>query len=117
MKLTDLYEEWELDLYEMANLGTRNTGIPNIVIWVGADPKRHAMRIKVSNVANKWSDDNFTIMLPTLDVIGNINKQLITGPILSDIKSWIKLNIQTLIDYEDGKIHITNDFLDRLVQI
>lgn len=116
MRLIDLYE-YHLDLYEMANLTQRYTGIPNIIIWVGSDPKRHAMRIKVSNTPNRWSDDNFTITLPYLDVVGTINKKLITGQVLSDIQSWIKLNIETLLAYEKGEIQDTGDFLERLVQI
>ena len=109
--------EINLDLYEMANLSSRRTGIDNIIIWVGADPKKHAMRIKVSNIPNKWSNNNFTITLPYLDVVGDVNKRLITGNKLKDIKSWIKLNIETLIDYEKGNIHDTDDFLERLVKI
>lgn len=105
------------ELYEMANLFPKRTGIDNIVIWVGADPKRHGLRIKVSNVPNKWApDDNFTITLPHLDVVGNINKQLITGKKLEDIKNWLKLNITTLMNYENSLID-TGDFLDLLVKI
>lgn len=118
MKLGDItFLEQELDLYEMANLTQRWTGIPNVVIWVGSDPSKHAMRVKVSNVPDKWSNDNFTITLPYLDVVGNINKQFITGALLDDIKAWMKLNIQTLIDYENGEIQDTGDFLDKLVKI
>jgi hypothetical protein len=111
-------DEIELDLYEMANLTSRNTGINNIIIWVGGNPERHAMRIKVSNIANKWSSsDSFTITLPYLDVVGKINKQLISSKKLSDIKSWIKLNIETLIEYEKGNIIGTSEFLEKLVKI
>lgn len=118
MKLEDLCEEQWLDLYEMANLSVRYTGIPNIIIWVGADPKRHAMRVKVSNIPNRWdSDDNFTITLPMLDVVGTINKKLITGNVLRDIQLWIKLNIETLLAYEQGEIQDTGDFLDRISPI
>ena len=106
----------EIELYEMANLSGQRTGIDNIMIWVGADPKRHALRIKVSNVANRWSTDNFTITLPELDVIGNVNKALISGNTLQDIKSWIKLNIDVLMDYENSLID-TGDFLTKLVKI
>jgi hypothetical protein len=116
MNISEILEE-SLDLYEMANLTQQDTGIPNIVIWVGADPKRHAMRIKVSNMPNRWSDDNFTITLPMLDVVGNINKQLISGKTLNDIKEWIKLNIEVLLAYEQGNVVGTREFLDMLVKI
>jgi hypothetical protein len=116
VNLQELLDEG-LDLYEMANLTQRDTGIPNLVIWVGGDPERHAMRIKVSNVANRWSPDNFTITIPTLDVVGDINKSLISGRTLEDIRSWIKLNIETLMDYEQGNIIGTSEFLEKLVKI
>lgn len=116
MLLDELFES-SLELYEMANLDVEDTGIPNVIIWVGADPKRHAMRIKVSNIPNKWSDDNFTITLPDLNMVGKINKSLITGEVLENINNWIKLNIETLIGYESGKIQSTREFLSKLVQI
>ena len=101
----------------MANLTYRTTGIENVVIWVGGDPERHAMRIKVSNVANKWSNDNFTITMPQLDVVGKINKSLISGKLLDDITDWIKLNQEVLLQYEKGNIIDTGEFLDKLVKI
>ena len=116
MKINELYDRG-LNLYEMANLTSRDTGIDNVIIWVGSDPEKHAMRIKVSNVPNKWSNDNFTITLPYLDVIGNINKQFISGKKLKNIKEWIKLNIETLLEYEKGNIIGTSEFLEKLVKI
>jgi len=117
MKLNEFKTTDEQDLYEMANLTSRYTGIDRVVIWVGMDYKRHAMRVKVSNVPNKMADDTFIITIPDLDVIGKIDKSFISGKTLNDIKSWLKLNIQTLIDYESGKLVDTGDFLDQLVQI
>lgn len=116
MLLDELFEDHE-ELYEMANIGSDHTGIPNVIIWVGMDYKRHAMRIKVSNEPNRWSNDYFVITLPTLEVIGHINTRFISGKILNDIKDWIKLNIDTLISYERGDIQLTREFLDLLVSL
>jgi hypothetical protein len=50
-------------------------------------------------------------------VVGDINKSLISGRTLEDIRSWIKLNIETLMDYEQGNIIGTSEFLEKLVKI
>jgi len=114
----DIIEEDGLILYEMANLTYRDTGINNIVIWVGGDPEQHGMRVKVSNVPNKWGGgDSFTITIPELNVVGKINKSLISGKVLDDIKNWIKLNIEVLIAFEKGNIISTGEFLEKLVKI
>jgi len=101
---------------EIANLGSRNTGIPDVVIWVGMDPIWHGLRVKVSNSPNRWYNDNFTITIPGLDIVGNV-ASFIRGKTLNDILSWVKLNIETIIDYEKGEIVYTDDFLARLRKI
>lgn len=123
MRIQDTYNRetfetfLEKTLLEMANVGDKYTGIQNVVIWIGMDPKLHYLRVKVSNIPNKWSSDNFTITIPELDVVGKINKSFISRQILDDIKSWIKLNIETIIAYEQGKITYTDEFLSKLVKI
>jgi len=116
MKFNEIINEDQF-LWEMANLTSRSHGIDNIVIWVGGNPDTHYMRIKVSNVPNKYSNNNFTITIPDLQVIGNINKQFISGKILEDIKYWIKLNMETLIDFEKGNIIDTGEFHEKIVKI
>lgn len=118
MNLKELFElSIENDLVEMANLGSKYTGIDKVVIWVGMDPGMHYLRVKVSNTPNKWSTDNFTITIPELEVVSKINKQFINGKMLDDIKNWIKLNIETIMDYEKGEITYTDDFLSKLHKI
>lgn len=107
----------EPTLLEMASVGEKYTGIENVVIWIGMDPKLHYLRVKVSNIPNKWSADNFTITIPELDVVGKINKSLISRQVLENIKSWIKLNIESIIAYEQGEITYTDVFLSKLVKI
>ena len=115
MNLKELFElSLEDTLLEMANVGEKYTGIPKVVIWIGMDPKLHYLRVKISNTPTKWSQDNFTITIPQLDVVGKINKQFITGQMLENIKTWIKLNIQTILAYEKGEITYTDDFLSQL---
>ena len=53
-----LTEEQDDVLHEMANLGSHNHGISDVVIWVGKANKQHGLRIKVSNLKNRWSNDD-----------------------------------------------------------
>ena len=99
-------EEKDDVLHEMANLGSHNHGIQDIVIWVGKANKQHGLRIKISNLKNKWSnDDNFVIKLPDLDY----------DP--SQVARWIKLNQQVLYDFETDKIMYTDQFISQISKV
>jgi len=103
-----------VSLLEMANISPKISGINNVVIWIGKRPDEHWHRIKVSNVANKASDDCFTIKIPGFETIGNINTSLITDDIFEQIKIFVSGNIQTIINYSDGILNskkITEDLL------
>lgn len=112
-------QEWSNDqLYEMANVTSRRHGIENVVIWVGATNKQHGLRIKVSNIPNKMDmNDNFTIMMPSLDYDHTQVANWITSKIMDKIITWIKLNQQLLYDYELGVITDTDDFLNNIVKV
>jgi hypothetical protein len=104
-------------IYEMANLGTDDHGIQNIVIWVGKANKQHGLRIKISNLKNRWSDDNFVIQMPSLDYDPSQVARWITPDIMKQIMSWIKLNQQILYDFETDKIVYTRDFLNQISKV
>ena len=112
-------QEWSNDqLYEMANVTSRRHGIENVVIWVGATNKQHRLRIKVSNIPNKMDmNNNFTIMMPSLDYDHTQVANWITSKIMDKIITWIKLNQQLLYDYELGVITDTDDFLNNIVKV
>jgi hypothetical protein len=112
-------EEWENDLlFEMANLGSHNHGISNVVIWVGKANKRHGLRIKISNIKDRWSnDDNFVIQIPSLDYDHSRVARWITPNIMKQIFLWIKLNQKLLYDYETDKIIYTDDFIRRISKV
>jgi len=117
MKVKELFEKnLEATLLEMANLDSNDTGINRVIIWVGVDPQQHYLRVKVSNVPDKWSNDNFTITLPEMNVVGKVGKW-ITGSTLELIKNWIQLNIEVITAYEQGEIVSTRDFLSRIRKI
>jgi hypothetical protein len=44
----------EDELFEMANVTEETTGIKDVVIWIGPNPKSHGKRVKISNIPNKY---------------------------------------------------------------
>jgi len=113
-----LKEEQDDVLHEMANLGSHNHGIQDVVIWVGKANKQHGLRIKVSNLKNKWSnEDNFVIQLPNLDYDPNRVARWITTDIMKQIMDWIKLNQQVLYDFETDKIMYTDQFISQISKV
>jgi|GEM_PF-5628561 len=113
-----IQEEQDDVLHEMANLGSHNHGIQDVVIWVGKANKQHGLRIKVSNIKNRWSnDDNFVIQLPSLDYDPNQVARWITTDIMKQITYWIRLNQQVLYDFETDKIMYTDQFISQISKV
>jgi len=112
-------EEWQnAQLSEMARVGSNRHGIENVVIWVGESPKTHGLRVKVSNVPNKMRiEDSFTIMMPSLDYDPRQVADWITPKIMKKILQWITLNQKLLVDYEEGKIWDTDEFLKSISKV
>lgn len=103
------------ELYEMANIHSRYHGIQDIVIWVGLANKQHGLRIKVSNVKNKFDQNNcFVIQMPSLDYNPEKVASWIDKNKMKQITEWIKLNQVLLYDYENGVIDDTGLFLDSI---
>jgi hypothetical protein len=119
-KYLDMVQQEEQDdvLHEMANLGSHNHGIQDVVIWVGKSNKQHGLRIKVSNLKNRWSnEDNFVIQLPSLDYDPNQVAGWITPNIMKQIMDWIRLNQQLLYDFETDKIMYTDQFISKISKV
>jgi hypothetical protein len=113
-----LKEEQDDVLHEMANLGSHNHGIQDVVIWVGKANKQHGLRIKVSNLKNRWSnDDNFVIQLPSLDYDPSQVARWIMPDTMNKIMSWIRLNQQVLYDFETDKIMYTDQFISQISKV
>lgn len=110
----DLSEE---ELLEMANVTDDSTGIDDVVLWIGPNPSSHGKRIKVSNFPKKISSsDLFTITIPDMNIIGEVNSKFITKSKLDDIKKFITINLTLIEDYSDYKIS-TKMFLDSIKPI
>lgn len=111
-------EEQDDVLHEMANLGSHNHGIQDVVIWVGKANKQHGLRIKVSNLKNRWSnDDNFVIQLPSLDYDPSQVARWISTDTMEQIMNWIRLNQQVLYDFETDKIMYTDQFINQISKV
>lgn len=106
------------ELFEMANVTQRRHGIENVVIWVGAAPKQHGLRVIISNVPGKMDMSNsFVIMMPSLDYDPTQVASWITPKTMKKILQWITLNQKLLYDYELGEITDTDDFLNSFSRV
>lgn len=91
------------ELYEMANLYPRTTGLP-MTVWVGPRGNaRHDVRIKVNMAhGNQMNVDN-TAVVGVRPV-----PHVIAGRLSSDdqrlVDEWISINDTTIIAYWDGSI-------------
>lgn len=119
-KINELYNSslTEEELFEMSNYWGDTLGLDeNIVLWIGsAMLSKHGNRIKVSNIPGKSMGshmDCFTITIPDLKIIGNVNKKHITNKKLNSIFNFIKLNEELIIEICEQRID-TGEFLKRL---
>jgi hypothetical protein len=113
-----LNEEQDDVLHEMSNLGKLDHGIDDVVIWVGKSNKQHGLRVKISNLKNRWSnEDNFVIRMPSLDYDPRQVANWITPDVMKKIQQWIILNQQILYDFETDKIMYTRDFLNKISKV
>ena len=113
-----VHSETDSMLHEMANIHSHRTGIPDVVIWVGTASKKHGLRVKVSNLKNRYrQEDSFVIQMPNLDYDPDQVASWITSDTMNKILSWIKINQKVLFDYENGKIDDTDVFLNMLSKV
>jgi len=117
-KYNDLFEFKnyldEQELMEMANIDYKKSGIDNIIIWLGPNPKSHGLRIKVSNIPNKFDgSDCFTITIPDFKIIGDVNKSLVNNDNLNKIFKFVEKNKVVIEKYSNYEIS-TNELIDGL---
>ena len=91
------------ELFEMANLYPRTTGLP-MTVWVGPRGNaRHDVRVKVNMThGNQMNIDNTAVMGV------RPSPHLIAGQLSSDderaVAAWVALNETAIIAYWDGDI-------------
>ena len=103
------------DVFEMANLYPKHTGLP-MVIWVSERGRaQHDVRIKVSMTHSPRMNINNTAVVgvrhPASVLIGHLS-----APDRQAVLQWVALNEVALIDYWDGTID-TVDLVQRLIPL
>jgi hypothetical protein len=102
------------DLYQMANLGPKITGLP-FVIWVSPRGRaRHDARIKVS--IPLWEANPIAVysLRPFAFVEG---VHWLPPAQTEQLAAWMDLNAGALIDFWEGRILLDDDLKDRLIGI
>jgi hypothetical protein len=103
------------DIFAMANLSPRMTGLP-MSVWVSPRGNaRHDVRIKVNMThGRQMSIDNTAV------VAVRPSPRVVAGRLSGDdqraVAEWIALNGQAVIDYWDDKLD-TDQFLDNLKRL
>jgi hypothetical protein len=105
----------EDESYAMANLSPRMTGLSRHV-FVSPRTASHDIRVKVSVASGKN-----TLPVNCAVIALQPNPHHVAGPILpaevmTELQSWIALNLAALIDYWDGAID-TGELLAALQKI
>lgn len=117
MKYIKEFVDYDNELLEMANFTKKTTGIEDVVIWIGPNPPNHGKRIKVSNKINSFDpQETFTITIPDLKIIGEVNTKLISNQILDKIFDFINKNIEVISEYSDRRIS-TEELIDRIQKV
>ena len=93
----------ERDLFEMANLYPRTTGLP-VTVWVSPrGGARHDVRVKVSSVPGDRMDLEGAAVLAVRP-----GPELLQGHLSADVRravdAWIKLNTAALVEYWNGDL-------------
>ena len=103
--------------WSMAKLLPSETGLPMAVWLTENDGYRHDVRVKVSTIHSgrgSWRHDATSVALrPRLREIG---RRRLTSEDLQRVSQWIELNRDTIIDYWDGKLSLT-ELLARLRKV
>jgi|SRR5580704_4156377 hypothetical protein len=103
------------ELFEMANLYPRTTGLP-MTVWVGPRGNaRHDVRIKVNMAhGNQMTIDNVAVVgvRPTPHIIAGT----LSANDERAVSEWVNLNASAIIKYWEGKIDTLElvQFLKRL---
>jgi hypothetical protein len=103
------------DLFEMANLSPKRTGLP-FVVWIS--PKagaQHGVRVKVSKGPKAHPEELISVALrPDVHVVGG---RSMTAHNLALLKKWVELNQDVIVKYWDGEIEYTEDAIAALKPI
>jgi hypothetical protein len=104
-------------MFEMANFGTKTTGLP-MIVWVSEKRASHGPRIKVSRSYN-----HKVLIGDTFSVSISDTPEIVAGD-TGDIKSidvrkvydWVVLNKETLLEYWNSDI-LTDELISKIKNI
>lgn len=101
----------------LVSLDLKNFNIP-AVIWVGGNALGKAqLRIKVNNDNLSYGGrDCFTLFIPSFEIIGFRNKNIITDEIMEQIKQFVLLNIEAITNYSNYN-SCTSEFIKSLKKV
>lgn len=95
-------------LFEMANISTKKTGLP-VIVWISVKFENHKPRIKIMNKNCKVS---ISIEDKPQILVGNCK----SNKIIEQVKKWIKINKNVLLDYWNMKI-TTDEAIELLKKV
>jgi hypothetical protein len=101
------------DLFEMANLSPRLTGLP-MIVWISERGRaRHDARVKVSLVHGRRVHPNRTASVSVRPTV-----EIVAGPELDRhdmelVRQWIEMNREAIIAYWNGDL-LTDEVIARL---
>jgi hypothetical protein len=105
----------ETDLFEMANLPPKRTGLP-FVVWIS--PKagsKHDVRVKVSKGPKVHASDLVSVAIrPDIAVVEGGK---MSSHDLALLKKWVEANYDVILKYWDGEIEYTEDAIAALKPI
>lgn len=109
MDIKELLHLIETTLNESPNLKTKDTGLP-ILLYVSKQQGSHGARVKFLNKYSTSWDNSDSISITIEDepkVVAPKNYKLkIKTSELNDVKAWIKLNKEPLLDFWYGRIEL-----------
>lgn len=107
--------EKEKDLFEMANLYPRTTGLP-VTVWVSPQGgARHDVRVEVSTSSGNRVDIQNAAIVGVRPRPALLHGQL-PPEHLTPVLDWVALNTAALVDYWNGEID-TVELAGRLKRI
>lgn len=112
------FKQYEEDaMFEMANFGTKTTGLP-MIIWVSEKRASHAARIKVARTY-----DTKVQIGNTFSVLISINPKIVAGDKgdispndLKEVYNWVILNRELLLKYWNHEL-LTDELILQLSKV
>jgi hypothetical protein len=97
--------------FDMANLRPERTGLPFVVFISQRGGARHDVRIKLARTPRVRPSEMITVAVrPTPRVI----RGRLSAHEFEQVKRWLELNADALVDYWNGIIEYTEDVIDAL---